>query len=186
VLPVLVQLGEQFRKIVVRDRRCRLGERRGLPERHLLQPDQVGLLGEDLLGQAFRPGREVVVDDFAQDLPIGGAQFFGSARFDRRHQIGAEVEVAGHRVEGLATATEVAVVLAVMAVRFGLMAVTFAVGPGGGGEEQREGECCGNRERQKPAGRHMSGVQGVLLIVVGGDASSARIGQCPKPIYGMT
>jgi hypothetical protein len=127
--PAFVQLGEQFRQVVVADRRRRGRQRRGLPERHLLQPDQVGLLGEQLLRQALGPGREVVVDDFAQDLTVGRGQLLRGRRRDRGSQVGPEVEVAGHHVDLLAAPVVAGVAMSWMAVaRVAVVAVSVMTG----------------------------------------------------------
>jgi hypothetical protein len=108
----LVELVQQELQVVVADRgRARFAAehrrqagRAGAPEGDLLQADEVGLLFEDLVGQALGPGREVVGADFAQDLAGRGDEGFEAGRADRRGQVGSEVEVAGHRADDLAAA----------------------------------------------------------------------------------
>ncbi len=103
-----VQLGEQQLEEVVLDRgRFRLaGEdraergRSGPPERDLLQADEVRLLAEDLLRQALGADREVGRFDLADDAAVGFDEVGRRGRLDRRRQVGAEVEVAGHHVDG--------------------------------------------------------------------------------------
>jgi len=108
----LVQLRQQQLEEVVLDRRrFRLagedgteGGRRGAPQRDLLQADQIRFGADDLLGQALGADREVGRFHLADDAAVGFDEFAGRFGFDRGAQVGAEVEVAGHHVDGRAFA----------------------------------------------------------------------------------
>ena len=73
--------------------------RAGAPLGDLLQADQVRFLFEDLLGEALGPHREVVGGDLAQDFAGRLGEGADAFRFDRRRQVGAEVDVAGHHLD---------------------------------------------------------------------------------------
>ena len=62
---------------------------------------------EDLAGKPFGPQREVVGGHFVEDFAVGGNEGFRGRRGDRRGQVCAEVEVAGHRPHDLAFAVVV-------------------------------------------------------------------------------
>ena len=140
-----VELVEQQREEVVAHLRRGLGPaehrndrgRAGTPERDLLQADEIGLRSEDLGRKPLRPHGEVGGRHLAQNSAGRCDERVEVGSADRRREVCAEIQVAGHHVRDVPDARDHALQRVLLPARGGLL-VRPRVRPAAAGSKKRD------------------------------------------------